>query len=119
MNPILEKAESLWTEGLPIRSITAHHRGPGRCGVQFVIELMLPLGESETSNQCDVPGIALMGWERYPDEWIEVSASEEGIEELMRQVAHAGGSVDLVRFDGALPQYPQFMTKPVKWYRKP
>ena len=119
MNAILSKAEALWNEGLPIRSITAHNRGHGKWDVQFVIELMLPLGESETSNNCDVPGIVLKGWERYPDQHVEVLASEEGIEELMRQVAEAGGSVDLVRFDGALPQYPQFMTKPVKWYRKP
>jgi hypothetical protein len=110
VNAILSKAESIWKEGLPIRSITAHNRGHGKWDVQFVIELML--------GHYDEPRGTLRGWERYPDQHVEALASEEGIEEIMRQVAEAGHSVDLVRFDGSLPQYPQFMTKPVKWYRK-
>ena len=119
MNPIIEKAEALWGEGLSISSIRASRSDVG-WDVNFSINVFVPLGEGEMGIVgFDEPGVKVGGWERYPDQKLTIYGSEEGISELMRQVADEGRALDMARFDAEAPNYPQFVTKPAKWYRAP
>ncbi|NJL18805.1 MAG: hypothetical protein HC901_00310 [Bdellovibrionaceae bacterium] len=123
MNPILEKVHALAAEGFKINAVGADRAGKNRWRVWIDVALMLPLGEGGEAphhkisvNLENLPkGISVSGFERYPRQTLEVVASDEGIESLMQEVAREGRAQDCVRFDGAAPDYPHFLTKPNKW----
>ena len=124
MNPILDKIQALYTEGLHINAVGADKITNGRWQVWIGIADMLPLGEGGDLPHHVVKvdldnlpkGVSAFGFEKYPNEVFEVEASYEGIEHFMREVAREGKAQDLCRFDGDAPTYPHLLTKPTAWF---
>lgn len=126
MNPIIEKIVALWEEGLPTSAVRIERRGPALWIAVISVAAYVPLGEGDGSCgpaykitiEPPPPGVGLRGWERYPDQLIELAGSEEQMHALIVAVAKEGHAQDWARFDGELESYPHFLTKPNRWLPK-
>lgn len=126
MNPVISKIESLWQEGLPISAVRIERRGQATWLAVISVAAYLPHGEGDGSCgpgykitvEPPPPGVALRGWERYPDQTVPLEGSEEQMHAIIVEIAKAGGAIDWARFDGESASYPHYLTKPNKWLPK-
>lgn len=122
MNPVIARIESLWEEGLPTSSVRVERRGPGSWSAVLSIAAYLPIGEGDgtcgkyvVTIEPPPPGVLVHGWERYPDQVVELSGSEEQVEAVIVEIAREGRALDWARFDSDAPSYPHFVVKPNRW----
>jgi len=126
VNPIIEKIEALWNEGLPTSAVRIERRGPASWIASISVAAYMPYGESDGSCgpkyqiaiEPPPPGVGLRGWERYPDQIVPLSGSEEQMLALIAAVAQEGLAQDWARFDGGAEGYPHFLAKPNRWLPK-
>ncbi len=119
-NPVTQKLLELEAEGLRPASVSIERTGPSAWVAVISIASFIPLGEGDGS--CGpghtfavvgpMPeGVALRGWERYPNQLVELAGSDEQMESVIRAVASRFGAVDCARFDAPHPSYPHFLAK--------
>jgi len=126
VNPIIEKIESLWQEGLPTSAVRIERRGAASWIASISVAAYMPYGESDGSCgpkykitiEPPPPGVGLRGWERYPDQIVPLIGSEEQMHAMIVEVAKEGRAQDWARFDGEMETYPHFLTKPNRWLPK-
>ncbi len=137
MNPIIQKCQELYNEGLSVDSVCARFKSLG------VWEISISMNSSKNdrkrcsdafSDLKNMPkGISVFIWERMPDERFEIRASEEGLASLIHELAVVGCAEDWCKFGESyspdtpltankiLAQqygYPSYCTKPNKWFRR-
>jgi hypothetical protein len=130
MNPIIARCAALASEGHRITVVTAAPAGPSRMAWEVAVGLggMVPDDEvpPDPSSPYAVtvdrdnlpPGVQVMAWSAIPPDRFMVTASEEGVEAMMADVARIGLAVDqlLERIGGNGPEYPRFRTAPNRWH---
>ena len=122
-NPLIAACESLYQEGLSVSAVSLSRIDRGQWRASISINTFMPgaeVGDNLPHHKIALdkknlpPGVSVTDWTRHPDHVFELRASDEGAEQLIRELAREGQAHDVVCFDG-----DRWLTKPNKWFRSP
>lgn len=109
MNPVLEHLKVLAEQGLHPNAIMAEML-PDSVVIQTVFDDFVDAREGASPLPIAPPGVTVGGWERYPDDWMQIQArSPEDVEEWIHETAWITKAIDWVRREIVDPGLPDHM----------
>lgn len=111
MNPVLEHLEALAKQGLHPNVIEAEML-PSSVLIRTSFDDFVDIREGVSPLPANLPGVDVSGFERYPDDWVEIQAfGPEEVENWIHESAWITKAIDWVRREIVDPELPDHMIR--------